>query len=246
MPDQTTELARLLIEEYRLVQTKIDNIGGFKFRVRGWSITAASGLLIASSSDPLPNAACLLAPLVIIAFAYLEQEQDELALALGNRARLIENVLDRLTVERDEPERLKEAYKRTIPNHIGQLPSIALIMRRAARIKWTSLLTRGIEFRKANAFVWFQLSVSLLVCALLLGQEPWRRLQMEAQAWHAPIEAPSKSTHSESATKSGEASAQPPSDLAPPLTPPSTPEELDDDGTPQEESLESPSESPAA
>lgn len=161
------ELSDLLFREYELVQSKLDSVGAFKFRVRGWSITVVSALTVAIATGRVPVAFLLLAVLLILFFAFLEQEQEELGLALGNRAAALELAIDRLVVSRSEPSRRAIALTKAALDGVNHAPFIGREMRRAASSRFGPLLRRALRLRRSNAFVYSQVLIVLL-CAFLL------------------------------------------------------------------------------
>jgi hypothetical protein len=85
-----------LMEEYKILQDKIDKIGGFRFTVKGWSVTLITGSLAAASAANNPGYVPLALILVVVTFFLLEYEQWELSLRFGMRATEIEEALDRV------------------------------------------------------------------------------------------------------------------------------------------------------
>jgi len=90
-----------LLEEYKLVQSKLDSIGGFKFHVRGWSVTIISALVLAaltqsSSSHYARMFLVGLAFTLVIFFHSLEEEQESVSRALRQRALRLDREIDRV------------------------------------------------------------------------------------------------------------------------------------------------------
>ena len=80
---------KLLWEEFKLTQDKIDRIGDFHFRVRTWAITLATGLVVAGVSNKVPWYAYLAMLPIILTFNLIDQAQTNWQGALAARARLL-------------------------------------------------------------------------------------------------------------------------------------------------------------
>lgn len=145
-----------LFDEYKLLQQKIDSIGGFKFRVRGWSVTLLSALLVTGKlhDAPPPHAAFLLlaALIVVTGFHMLELEQDRLAQIFGRRAIRLEAAIGSLR------RRLRRD-----PHSTSPLTSPSL----ATDIRTQSLTARRFRLRIAP-YNWF-FTIQLLVILAMTG-----------------------------------------------------------------------------
>lgn len=62
-------------EEYKLLQNKIDNVGSFRFQVKGWAVTLLVGFLLGGLASDLPSYYFLLGLLVVFGFHILELYQ---------------------------------------------------------------------------------------------------------------------------------------------------------------------------
>ena len=63
--------------EYQILQGKVDKIGEFRFKVRGWTITVVSAVVIGSYNLEPPTTYLIFLPfLLILAFQLLEKNQD--------------------------------------------------------------------------------------------------------------------------------------------------------------------------
>jgi len=121
--------------EYRIIQDKLDKIGEFKFKIRGWSITIQSALLIAIFTQRFSFiflAICLLG-LVPLLFHFLEQQQEHIGKALADRAIDLEKAIDRLTFERYESARKKINLDSIIINKVYGAPRIGVSIRHRKR-----------------------------------------------------------------------------------------------------------------
>jgi hypothetical protein len=86
----------MLLEEYKLIQGKIDKLGEDKFKVRSWCFTIVAGILAGAKlsgalTDSLNSFFLLLIFVpIIVAFQFVELKQRRLANWLGLRALEIE------------------------------------------------------------------------------------------------------------------------------------------------------------
>lgn len=84
---------RLLWEEFKLTQDKIDRIGDFHFRVRTWAITLSTALVVAAIANKVPWYAYLATLPLIVAFNLIDRAQTKWQGALLGRARHLEKQL---------------------------------------------------------------------------------------------------------------------------------------------------------
>lgn len=84
---------RLLWEEFKLTQDKIDRIGDFHFRVRTWAITLSTALVVAAIANKVPWYAYLAMLPLIVAFNLIDRAQTKWQGALLGRARHLEKQL---------------------------------------------------------------------------------------------------------------------------------------------------------
>src|SRR5690242_14539505 len=81
----------LLLDEYKLLQDKIDKLGEDKFKVRSWCITLATGVIAgAKLAGGLSPSILLLVFPIVAAFHLVEHRQRQIAARFGMRAREIE------------------------------------------------------------------------------------------------------------------------------------------------------------
>jgi hypothetical protein len=81
------------MDEYKILQDKIDKIGGFRFTVKGWCVTLTTAALAAAGAGKIPYILAPLPILLVLVFFLLEYEQWELTLRFGRRAAEIEDAL---------------------------------------------------------------------------------------------------------------------------------------------------------
>jgi len=89
-----------LESEYRIVQDKIDKIGGFRFTIRGWTVTLVTGAVLAVASTKYLSPLALLFLFVLLAvFAAIERRQNRNQQVLEDRAFEIEVEFRRIQTE---------------------------------------------------------------------------------------------------------------------------------------------------
>ena len=81
------------LEEYKIIQTKIDNIGDYCHRVKGWSLTITAGILAGTITTDVPCYWALGAILPTLLFSIGDDSQKKLRGILVLRALQIEQEL---------------------------------------------------------------------------------------------------------------------------------------------------------
>lgn len=100
-PFDEGEFRHRLADEYKMLQDKIDKIGGFRFTIKGWSVTAVIAASAAgASAKSLLSVLTLSAGLAFMLYFFFrfELEQVKLSRLFGDRLRKLEDnfrVLDR-------------------------------------------------------------------------------------------------------------------------------------------------------
>ncbi len=159
------ELRNILFEEYKIIQSKIDKIGEFQFKVKGWAITLETALILSLISGKLPHPVSYwLFPLmlvVLLVFQFLEQEQRETHKGLAARAFLLERAIDRLSFARDESEKKKRILDRSAMRDLKGVPRIAVTARSYSRNRTINSLKNMFKFR-VHVFYYSQYLVIIL------------------------------------------------------------------------------------
>ncbi|MFL6352269.1 MAG: hypothetical protein ACJ74Z_10520 [Bryobacteraceae bacterium] len=127
---ELTDLKKRILDEYKLLQDKMDKIGGFRFTIKGWSITAIAGASVASFATtgagkaPMMLVSTVLGLMVVFFFAF-EVEQVRLSRLFGRRARALEKTLRDIDrgkvpllprIPNTAHEIAKASYQRTLAN----------------------------------------------------------------------------------------------------------------------------------
>lgn len=89
------QTARLLWDEFKLIQDKIDRIGDFHFRVRTWAITLSTALVAGGLAKSVSWYTYLLALPLISTFHLIDRTQSYWEEAMVGRAAVIERMLRR-------------------------------------------------------------------------------------------------------------------------------------------------------
>jgi len=97
-PQAESDLVDRLVEEYKILQDKIDKIGAFRFTIKGWSITIIIASIFAgSATKAVPKWLWGISLVVfLIVFFFFEKQQTDLSHRFGQRVLAIEGVLSRL------------------------------------------------------------------------------------------------------------------------------------------------------
>jgi hypothetical protein len=87
-----------LMDEYKILQDKIDKIGAFRFTIKGWSITIIIASVFAgSTTKTAPRWLWAISLFVfLIVFFFYEKQQTDLRRRFGRRVLAIEFVVSRL------------------------------------------------------------------------------------------------------------------------------------------------------
>jgi hypothetical protein len=96
--DAQNVLASRLMEEYKILQDKIDKIGAFRFTIKGWSITVIIASIFAGTATKAISPWFLAISLIffLAVFFFYERQQTNLSYHFGRRVLAIEAVLSRL------------------------------------------------------------------------------------------------------------------------------------------------------
>jgi hypothetical protein len=151
--------------EYRIIQDKLDKIGEFKFKIRGWSITIQSALFVAIFTQKLsstlpPIFLLLFIPLI---FHCLEQQQEHIGKALTDRALELEKAIDRLTFERHESARKKINLDSNIINRVYGAPRIGVSIRHRKRKFFSNMIIFKENFLYHFQYVLFAFVLILFI-----------------------------------------------------------------------------------
>jgi hypothetical protein len=96
--DAKSDLAARLVDEYKILQDKIDKIGAFRFTIKGWSVTVIIASIFAgSTTKTVPRSLWAISLMVFLfVFFLFELQQTNLRHRFGHRVLAIEEVLSRL------------------------------------------------------------------------------------------------------------------------------------------------------
>jgi hypothetical protein len=93
-----TTLLEAFGNEYKILQDKIDKIGAFRVTIKGWSVTATVGGLVAIASNKglTPSVSAMALDVLLLFFFLFERDQVRLGWKFNGRARNIEIQIDKL------------------------------------------------------------------------------------------------------------------------------------------------------
>jgi hypothetical protein len=92
-PFDETDFKKRLIDEYKILQDKIDKIGNFRFTIKGWSVTALIAAAAAGGTAKNPETAVGISvglAFMLGFFFRFELQQVRLSRLFGARARQLE------------------------------------------------------------------------------------------------------------------------------------------------------------
>ena len=95
----------LLFDEYKILQDKIDKIGGFRVTIKSWAVTVTAGVVVAIAGGKLAplKVGALAIDLLVLFFFIFERRQTKLNWAFNSRARLIEVRFDKIRRKPGKP-----------------------------------------------------------------------------------------------------------------------------------------------
>jgi hypothetical protein len=159
-----------LIEEYKIIQSKIDKIGEFQLKVRSWSITLEIALLGAIFTEKIsPDLyywALLLISLIVLIFHFHEQEQKEIQSYLSERVFPLEKAIDRLIFNRDESEEKKQRLDLAAWKGLKGAPRIGVTLRNYSGNRTVNALR---NMFKVKTHVFYYSQYTLIIILLLLS-----------------------------------------------------------------------------
>jgi hypothetical protein len=94
------ETVRILWDEFKLVQDKLDRIGDFHFRVRTWAITLVSAVAVTGAANKLVWYVYPFFCLPVVSFHLIDRAQTGWQSALVGRAVAIEALLQQATQDK--------------------------------------------------------------------------------------------------------------------------------------------------
>jgi hypothetical protein len=172
MPGERKELKKLrkhikpLENEYNLIQEKIDKIGEFKFKVRGWLITILSAIFVGLATSQIPLAFTPFVFILLFVFHFQEREQLELQNSLSSRILLIEMAMGVLSGIKEQSEERQLKYAKAVLTKVQSYPRIGIEMRRGSTIPFKMFLRRMFD-PIANKVYYLLYSLSLIFCVVV-------------------------------------------------------------------------------
>jgi hypothetical protein len=142
-----------VLEEYKILQSKIDKAGDYRFTIRGWSATIILGLVLGSSAADAPRYILLFPLPVVFLFFLMEEQQNDVQNVLQSRALSLERILQKAN---------KQTYKDPNPygDPVGPVPGIATALNRSGRSA-----TGRKRWAQRSATLFYSMQVLLIIIA---------------------------------------------------------------------------------
>jgi hypothetical protein len=142
--DERQQLLSRLAEDYKILQDKIDKIGGFRFTIKGWSLTLIVAAILSGAANKVSPR--YLIPTVMVLFTWvffwIEKTQTDLSAAFGQRAREIETIVTNMLQVDDNGHRIDELrggrHALGIAHHLSDT-------RRSLFVRISEKVTRTVE-----------------------------------------------------------------------------------------------------
>lgn len=182
-PVYISELIDQLRREYNQIQSKIDKIGEFKFKVRGWAVTILSGFAIGVFSYEIPWYLVFFVIPILMVFHYLEREQHISQSRLEARISDIEYVIERFSVDKDEPFKKKRILDVKSFERIRYSPRFGSLMGASGRISVWRFLRDVFNVRSKENWLYYFLYVltALLFLVRSISIEDRNEIEVERQ-----------------------------------------------------------------
>jgi len=138
------------LEEYKLLQSKIDQVLTSQFQVRSWSVSLLTGFVLGVFATHTSPLALLIAVPIILTFQLQDKRQEWFRKSLSRRAADLESGINLLGLPTSgfSPTDLKRwaALRRYVPN-LGAVPGTArVLIEGKMKGKW--------PLRHAETFFW--------------------------------------------------------------------------------------------
>jgi hypothetical protein len=156
-----------LWDEYRLIQSKIDKIGEFQFKVKSWSVTVLGAALFGGAATAHFGTALFCALVIAVLFHLSERRQRSLSKRLGRRALAIEHAFTDFPPYADTIQ--WRATQRRIPA-MRSVPGIAAAISKERR-RWEDREStlRWLVIHSDDVFYFVQYALLVLVIFFYLG-----------------------------------------------------------------------------
>ncbi len=159
----SSELAAAMLEEWKVIQTKIDKIGEFRFHIKNWAVTVAVAFIVGAYVTNSPPSLIMAVLLPTWAFFLVEKRQEKILSVLVTRAERLERAMQRLAASlRTEAE---SAPLVKLMGAAGSVPGLAGALRKFAR-------SRRFDRLIFNEII-FYIVLSLFI-GLLAAGDSWR------------------------------------------------------------------------
>lgn len=147
-----------LIAEFELLQGKIDKMGDFAFRVKAWSISLTTAIVVGSVSSQIPPVATLVGLLGIVGFAIVEKQQLIWKSAFQARCRVIDDKIRKDSI-RSDPNSAKDWAKAISSGPPQSLVHAIDLASRRLQKNWLG----WVYLNATNIFYWGQVLLVLFI-----------------------------------------------------------------------------------
>ncbi len=159
-----------LTNEYRIIQDKIDKQAGFRFTVRGWSVTLFVGAVLGTNALKLPQYSLLAVLVPLIAFPMMEYSQWRNHSVLSARAIRIEKAIWRIvrTSVPSDPQSIVSGIVPRLGTELGE--------------DW-NLMRPPVRWLRSHGYIFFYVAqVALVIVATCLFARQQKEPQSDPRA----------------------------------------------------------------
>lgn len=163
-------------DEYRLLQDKVDRIGDFHFRVKGWLVTLVTGAVVGGFASGIPWWGYLLALVLIFSFWLVDWQQTRIEEGYIARLEELELVLNARRDVRVFQVRSASKHmpaKGSPPSPRSPRHAISIVVRHYGKVK------RGVFNNASGIFYLLQVGLVVGVSAVSLVSPPKKPQQLE-------------------------------------------------------------------
>lgn len=132
----TSSLEEHLFDEWKVIQGKLDKVGEFKFHVKNWAFTITVAILGGAYVAAKPWWLALWAIISPLLFWLLEQKQERLANAFGQRAERIEGAIARSQNKMNLATPARKALLRAVKQSPGLAEDIRILTKSRSFRLW--------------------------------------------------------------------------------------------------------------
>jgi hypothetical protein len=195
LPNDEDPILNQLVKEYEILQDKIDKIGGFRFTIKGWSITLVVGVVFAGSAAKAvpPFVWGISLVLFVAAFYWFEREQVKLSNKFGQRVLLLEREISSLLRGADRGLKSEFIALKFVPgigHHLKPKPKIKPVTKPTVsesdtateRLVHKKKKLQGVSEHMGFGDAWFYYAQAGLVIIFAIVLSIWPRASSDASS----------------------------------------------------------------